>query len=290
MNIQSQIDRTKGRKIFEVCNIIFLSIVLGTMVIPLLNTFAISFSTDMDSMSTTIKLWPEKFSLAGYVTLFQQVRIAQPLINNIIVTVLGTFFHVFLCTVTGYALSKEKLGLQRFFIAFVLITMMVPLQNIMIPLYLLYKKLHLVNSLWAIIVTNMITGYTVMLLKNFFESIPKSLGEAAYIDGATELDQLFKVYLPLAKPGLATVTLFQFVERWNHFMESVIFISDPRKYTLQVALKALVVDSDASSSATFITKNAQMAGVIIAIIPLLAIYPFLQKYFISGLMLGSTKG
>lgn len=290
MNIQSQIDRTRGRQIFEIFNILFLCLVVASMVIPLLNTFALSFSSDMGSMSTSIVLWPKEFSLEGYATLFQQVKIAKPIMNNIVVALIGTFLHVSLCTLTGYALSKEDFGAKRFFVAFILITMMVPLQNIMIPLYLLYKQLHLINSLWAIIVTNMITGYTVMLMKNFFESIPKSLGEAAYIDGAKELDLLFRVYLPLAKPGLATVTLFQFVEKWNHFMESVIFISDPKKYTLQVALKGLVVDSDASSSATFITKNAQMAGVVIAIIPLLLIYPFLQRYFLSGLMLGSTKG
>lgn len=170
--------------------------------------------------------------------------------------------------------------------------MMIPLQNIMIPLYVLYKQLHLIDKLLAIIITGLITGYSIVLLKKtFFESIPESIGEAAYIDGASQWKMFIKIYLPLAKPGLATVTLFQFVERWNHFMEAVLFINSPQKYTLQIALKGLVIDSDASSSATIITKNTQMAGVIIAIIPLLIIYPFfLQKYFISGLMVGSTKG
>lgn len=259
-------------------------------VLPILNTFALSFSSDIDSMVPGIKLWPSKFSLEGYNTLFQQVKILRPFINNIIVTVCGTILHVTFCALTGYALSKKNVAGKKIIMGFILITMMVPLQNIMIPLYILYKDLHLIDRLFAIIITGIVSGYSIVLLKNFFESIPDSIGEAAYIDGASQLKMFVRIYLPLAKPGIATVALFQFVGKWNHFMEAVLFINDPKKYTLQIALKGLVIDSDASSSATIITKNTQMAGVIIAIIPLLIIYPFLQKYFISGLMVGSAKG
>lgn len=275
--------------IFRILNILFMIILILITVLPILNTFTLSFSTDIDSMVPGVKIWPSKFSTEGYYTLFQQVKILRPFLNNIIVTVCGTILHVGLCALTGYALSKNMAG-KKIIMGFILITMMIPLQNIMIPLYILYKNLHLIDKLIAIIISGIVSGYSIVLLKNFFESIPESIGEAAYIDGASQLKMFIRIYLPLAKPGIATVALFQFVGRWNHFMEAVLFINDPKKYTLQIALKGLVIDSDASSSATIITKNTQMAGVMIAIIPLLILYPFLQKYFISGLMVGSTKG
>jgi len=276
--------------VFQVINWIILLSALALTIIPLLNTFSISFSTDKASMMPGVMLWPEEFSLSGYKVLMEQVKILTPLINNTIVTLAGTFLHVIFCMITAYALSRGEFPGKKLFIGFMMLTMMIPIQNIMIPLYILYRDLKLLNTLWAVILSGMITGYTVVLLKNFFERIPASISEAATIDGASELTILWRIYFPLAKPGLATVTLFQFVERWNHFTESLLFLNDPRKYTLQLALKKLVIDNDASSSATQISNNTQMAGVMIAILPLLLIYPFLQKYFISGLTLGSTKG
>ena len=289
MNNKS-IKTSPGRKVFIVINTIVLLAALLITIIPLLNTFAISFSTSRDSMFPGVRIWPEKFSLEGYKILFQQVRIARPLINTIITTVVGTFLHLFLCMITGYALSKKDFPGKKAFIAIMLLTMMIPVQNIMIPLYILYRKLHLINTLWSIIISGMVTGFTVVLLKNFFEGIPSSIYDAATIDGASELTILFRIYMPLARPGLATVALFQFVERWNFFTEPLIFLNDPNKYTLQLALKKLVIDNDASSSATQIANNTQMAGVMIVILPLLIVYPFLQKYFTSGITLGSTKG
>lgn len=275
---------------FTVLNIIFLTGALMITIIPLLNTLSISFSSDMASSTPGVMLWPREFSLSGYQTLFEQIRIITPLINNSIVTIGGTFLHVLFCMLTGYALSRGDFPGKKIFIAFMMLTMMIPIQNIMIPLYILYRDLKLLNTLWAVTLTGMITGYTVVLLKNFFERIPASISEAATIDGASELTILWRIYFPLAKPGLATVTLFQFVEKWNHFTESLLFLNDPRKFTLQQALKKLVIDNDASSSAVQISNNTQMAGVIITILPLMLLYPFLQRYFISGLTLGASKG
>lgn len=291
LNKQTTLKRKKFQfSIFQVLNVLFFVLLVSSMVLPLLNTLALSFSSDMGSMVPEIILWPKEFSLNGYRTLFKYVKIFTPFMNNTIVTLVGTFLHVSLCLITAYALSKKTFKVAKYYLVFLMVTMMVPVQNIMIPLYLLYKDLHLINSLWAIILSGMITGYTVILLKNFFASIPDSLGESAIIDGASEWVLLYKIYIPLAKPGIATVILFQFVEKWNNYMESVLFLTDPKKYTLQTAIKSLVIDSDVSSSAAIVTKNAQMAGIVIAILPLLIVYPFLQRYFISGIMLGSTKG
>lgn len=281
---------SRGRKVFHVCNTVILLTALLVTIIPLLNTFAISFSTSADSMMPGVRLWPKQFSLEGYKILFDQVRIMGPLINTVVTTVAGTLLHLLFCMITGYALSKRSFPGKKGFIAFMLLTMMIPVQNIMIPLYILYRGLHLLNTLWALIVSGMVTGFTVILLKNFFEGIPNSINDAATIDGASEMTILFRIYMPLAKPGLATVALFQFVERWNFFTEPLIFLNDPRLYTLQLALKKLVIDNDGSSSATQIANNTQMAGVMVVILPLLLMYPFLQRYFVTGITLGSTKG
>lgn len=286
----SGIRKRKKISIFNIIITIFFLFLVSTMIIPILNAFALSFSTDMNSMVPEVVIWPKEFSVQAYKTLFREIKIAQPLINNMIVTLGGTILHIFFCTITGYALAQRELKIGKAYMIFIMITMMVPLQNIMIPTYILYKDLKLVNSLWSIIISGMVTGYTVILLKNFFQSIPDSLRESAKIDGAKEFTMLFKIYLPLSKPGLATVILFQFVDKWNHFMEAVLFLNDPEKYTLQISLRSLLLENDTSSSIVFLTKNTQMAGVVIAIMPLLIIYPFLQKYFISGLMIGATKG
>jgi putative aldouronate transport system permease protein len=135
----------------------------------------------------------------------------------------------------------------------------------------------------------MVSAYTVLILQSFFAKIPRSLEEAALMDGATEFTIFRTVYLPLSKAGIATVTLFQFVGKWNNFMESVIFLNDPSKYTLQVALKNLIISSDITSTTDSVSKNTQMAGVVITIIPLIIVYVFLQRYFITGLTAGAVK-
>ena len=243
---------------FHIFNWIFLSLAMVITVVPLINTVSISFSSDLASSTPGVMLWPKQFSIHGYKVLFEQVRILTPLINNSIVTLGGTVLHVLFCMLTGYALSRGPFPGKKLFISFMMLTMMIPIQNIMIPLYILYRDLKLLDTLWAVTLTGMITGYTVILLKNFFERIPESIREAAVIDGASEMTILWRIYFPLAKPGLATVTLFQFVEKWNHFTESLLFLNDPRKYTLQQALKKLVIENDAASSAVQISNNAQI--------------------------------
>ncbi|WP_105614380.1 carbohydrate ABC transporter permease [Vallitalea okinawensis] len=282
--------KTKSRTIFNIINIIIMILLVSTMILPLVNTFALAFSTDYNSMEPGIILFPNPISISGFITLFSEIKILRPFINNVFVTVVGVSLHISICSLTAYVVARHQFPGKKIFMVFVMITLMVPLQNIMIPMYLLYKELNLINTLWAIILTNMVNAYTILLLKNFFEGVPPSLGEAAYIEGANEMQMLMKIYLPLAKAGLATMILFDFVNRWNHYMEALLFIQDPDKYTLQLALMGLVIDSDGASPVSFITNNVQMAGVVFSIMPLLILYPFLQKYFISGIMLGSTKG
>jgi putative aldouronate transport system permease protein len=278
-----------GRKLFNLFNYALMFILIMTMIIPLVNVVAISFSTDRASMAPGIKLFPSPFSTSGYEVLFERINILQPVLNTIYVSVIGTLLHILLSSLTAYALNRKDFWGKRFFVLFMLFTMIFPFQSIMIPSYIVYKGLGLINSLMAIVVSGMVSAYTVLILQSFFAKIPRSLEEAALMDGATEFTIFRTVYLPLSKAGIATVTLFQFVGKWNNFMESVIFLNDPSKYTLQVALKNLIISSDITSTTDSVSKNTQMAGVVITIIPLIIVYVFLQRYFITGLTAGAVK-
>lgn len=280
---------TTGRKVFVTLNNLLLIVVALTMVLPLLNVLAVSFTTDLESYETTIKLFPREFSIVGYRTLFERVAILTPLINNIIVTLVGTLLHVLFCAMAGYVLAKTNFLGKALLIVFVAIPMMIPFELIIIPFYVTIKKLGLMDTLAALIVTGMVSTFSILLMRNYFEEVPKSLEEAAVIDGAGELKIFFQIFFPLAAPGIATITIFEFVSRWNHFLTAVLFINSPEKYTLQIALRSLVISQELTSSTQSVANNARMAGIVIAVIPLVLVYVFFQKYFIKGLKMGAVK-
>jgi putative aldouronate transport system permease protein len=276
-------------RLFPWLNRLFLVILIAAMVIPLLNTFAVSFSSNMNSMQTGIKLWPAEWSLEGYATVWKKLEIWRPFVNNVIVTLLGTFFHVFLAAMSGYVLVQRELPGKKIMITFIMLTMMIPHEAIMIPLYVVNKELGLLNTLSALVIHGLVSGFSILLMRNYFLTVPNEMVESARIDGAGDFRIFLTMYLPLAKSGLATVTLFEFVSRWNHFTSALLYINDNSKYTLQIALRSLIVGTDTTSSSDFLTPNVKMAGIMIALIPLLLIYPFVQKYFVKGIMMGSSK-
>jgi putative aldouronate transport system permease protein len=277
------------RRFFYSLNTLFLLLLILTMIIPLLNTLSVSLSTNLDSMKPGIKILPTELSFEGYKTIWRKLELWRPFYNNVVVTFTGTLIHVFLSAMAGYVLVQKELPGKKIMITFIMITMMIPSEAIMIPLYIVNKELGLLNTLTSLVVSGLVSGFSVLLMRNYFLNVSHELAESARIDGAGDLRIFLKIYLPLAKPGLATVTLFEFVSRWNHFTSALLYINDDKKYTLQLALRSLIITTDTTSSGDFITQNVRMAGIIIALIPLLVIYPFVQKYFVKGLMLGSTK-
>ena len=268
---------------------IYLGILFATMIIPFWNTFVISISSNIASMERGIRLWPSEFSLEGYYMIWSNLELWRPFMNNVIVTVAGTFFHVLLAAMAGYVLVQPRLPGKKIIVTLIMVTMMIPGEAIMIPLYIVFRDLRLLNSLWSLIVSGMVSGFSILLMRNFFLSIPYEISESAQIDGALDFTIFYKLYLPLAKPGLATVLLFEFVGRWNHFTSALLYITDSDLFTLQIALRALVLENDAASGGVFFTPNIRMAGLVISMIPLLLIYPFLQRYFVKGINLGATK-
>ncbi|PLR66261.1 carbohydrate ABC transporter permease [Bacillus sp. UMB0893] len=276
-------------RIFNLFNTCFLLFLVLFMIVPIINTWAVSFSSNLTSMQPGIKLWPSEFSLSGYETIWKRLELWKPFLNNTIVTVFGTIGHVILASMAGYVLIQPKVAGKKFIVTFIMFTMMIPTEAIMIPLYIVNKELGLLNTLSSLIISGLVSGFSILLMRNYFLSVPYSLAESAKIDGASDFKIFRKIYMPMSLPGLATITLFEFVSRWNHFTSALLYINDPDKYTLQIALRSLIITSDSTSSSDFFTNNVRMAGIMIALIPLLFIYPFVQKYFVKGIMLGSTK-
>lgn len=278
-----------GRRLFVVANTLILLMLALSMVVPLINVLAVSFTTDLESFENTIKLFPRDPSTIGYRTLFKRVAILRPFLNNTIVTLVGTVLHVFLASIAGYVLTKQSFVGKALLVLMVTIPMMIPFQMIIIPVYVMMRRLGLIDTLYSLIVIDIVTTFSILLMKNYFEGIPISLAESALMDGAREFTIFSRIYFPLALPGIATISIFQFVSRWNQFLPAVLFINSPTKYTLQIALRSLVVSQELTSTTQQVANNTRMAGIVISIVPLILVYIFAQKYFIKGMMTGAIK-
>ncbi len=269
--------------------IFFLIILMLMMVVPFVNVVAIAFSGPLASMEPGIHLWPQDISVQGFRTVWVNLDLQRAFMNSVIVTLAGTFFHVVLCCFAAYVLIQRDLPGKSLMLGFILATMAIPGELIMIPLYIVNRDLGLLNTLWALIFSGMVSGFSILLLRNFFAGVPFDLAESARIDGASDFYIFRTIYLPLSQAGIATITLFELVGRWNQFLSVVLYINDSSKYTLQVALNALVTENLGTSGMSMITPNVRMAGIVIAILPLIVIYPFMQRYFVKGITLGSIK-
>ncbi|WP_249900007.1 carbohydrate ABC transporter permease [Paenibacillus sp. PK3_47] len=275
--------------VLRTINGIFLILLSATMILPIWNSLVISLSGSLASMQPGLRFLPADFSLEGYRRVWTAMELWRPFLNNVIVTFAGTILHVLLCSMAGYTLIIQHFPFKKWLIGFLFVTMTVPSEAILIPLYIVNKELGLLNTLSALVLSGIVSGFSILLMASFFRSVPYEMQESARVDGAGDLRILFRLYLPLAASGIATVTLFEFVSRWNQFTPALMYISDSSKYTLQLALRSLIILSDATSGSEITTPNVRMAGVMIAMLPLLVIYPFVQRYFVQGLTAGAVK-
>ena len=278
-----------GDRVFRGIVVVCLIVLTLMMIVPFINVLAVAFSSQLGSMEHGIILWPRQFSVDGFKTVWVNLDLERAFINSAIVTAVGTVLHVALCCLAAYTLIQKDLPGRRLLLAFILTTMAIPGELIMIPLYIVNRNLGLLNTLWALIFSGMVSGFSILLLRNFFASVPFDLAESAKLDGASDFTIFRTIYLPLSQAGIATITLFELVGRWNQFLPVVLYINDSKKYTLQVALNALVTENLGTSGMSMVTPNVRMAGIVIAILPLLILYPFMQRYFVHGLTLGSVK-
>mgnify|MGYP000940902802 FL=1 len=256
---------------------------------PLLNALALSFSSNMAAIQPGIHLWPKEWSTIGYRIAWRKLEFWRPFTNSLIVTTFGSFLHMLAGSMAAYTMLHREFPLRRTIVGLMLFSMTVPGEAIMVPLYIVNKQLGLLNTYTSLIIAGMVSGFTILLLFNYFRSVPSSLMEAARLDGAGDFAIFTRIYLPVSKPGLAAVGLFQIVGRWNQFREPLLYITDSAKTTIQIALRQIAVLDQATSGTDIVLANTRMATVMIGVSILIFIFPFIQKHFVQGIVMGATK-
>lgn len=292
------VSRKKSGKIADAV-IIFILILLSLLCIaPVVHSVALSFSDSAAASSGTVYFWPKKFTTSAYEELLGDVRFFKAFWVSIKRVLLGATINFFVIIFMAYPLSKsERVFRARNVYMWILVATML-FNGGMIPTYMVVKKAHLIDSIWALVLPCAVPVFNVILLMNFFKGIPKDLEEAGEIDGAGPLILLFKIYLPLSLPALTTVTLFNIINHWNAFFDGMIYINNPAKLPLQTYIQQLVVDVAKINmmsvdeirklnSVSDLTLNS--AKIIVSVIPILVIYPFMQRYFITGIVMGAVK-
>ncbi len=276
-----------GRKVFLAANGIFLMLVCAAIILPLLLIVVTSISPDHIVAKKGYVLIPHEITFANYLAIFNSGYMPA-FYNSLYVTVSATIFSMVMTVIMGYALAQKDLLGKKFLIRFVIATMV--LDAGIIPFYLVVRYLGLIDSYLSLIIPAAISTYNLILVKNYIASIPESLIESARLDGCSEIGTLTRIVLPVSIPILAAITLFYAVSHWNSYFQVVMFINDSSKYTLQVLLRQLIFQSESAVSSHSALNNFKMAVMIMTMLPVLIMYPFIQKHFISGIMLGSVKG
>lgn len=281
---------------FDIVNSLMLVLIGTVMVIPFLYIFAVSFSSLHEYISSDLLLWPKEWVLDSYRYIFASKSFIRSLGLTIFVTVIGTLVNLMFTSAMAYGLTRKLPG-QSFMLFLVLFTVLFSAG--MIPTYMIVKETGLLDSLWALIIPSAIAPFNLIVMRQFFLGIPEELNEAAYIDGANELNTFFMVILPLSKPALATFCLFYAVGHWNNYFAGILYLNDPTLWPIQVILRQIVLLNDPMNSLGSVTmmmenppppETIQMAATLVATLPILIVYPFLQKHFAKGVMIGSVKG
>ena len=278
-------DRPKIR-LFNVINGILFILISIIMLIPIYKVLVDSFDL---SSAYGMRLWPKQFGLAGYASVLSNPTMYRPLLISVGTTLVGTFLGLALSTLGAYVLIQWDMPGRTFFANFLLFTMI--FNGGMIPTYLVMKNLGLTNNLLGVVILPAINIYNLVLMRNFFEGIPQSLFEAATLDGCTPMATFIKVVLPLSKAALASIGLMFAVAYWNDYTNYKLYITDSSLYNFQMKLRSIMMGSDLPQANGGATENTvKSAAIIIAILPFMILYPFLQKYFVKGVNVGAVKG
>jgi putative aldouronate transport system permease protein len=286
-------ENSVGNRIFNFINLSILLLISLACLIPFLNVISSSFATTQEVIEKDFIIFPTTFTLSAYEYIFSTPTIFKSFAVSIGVTGIGTFVSMVLTSFMAYALSRRYLH-GRSAINFVVVFTML-FSGGMIPTYLVVKNLGLINTYWALILPVAISAFNLIIMRNFFQAIPDSLEESAKVDGCNDLMIFFKIILPLSLPSIATISLFYAVAYWNEYTNAILYLNDSGKWPIQVLLRQIVIVSSgmqADASVVEVVPPAQtikMAVITVATLPMLILYPFLQKYFVKGAFVGSVK-
>jgi putative aldouronate transport system permease protein len=289
-----------SRRGFLTFNYLFLIVVSALCLLPLINVLAVSFSSSAAAASGQVKLWPVDFNFSSYIYVSHRKEFIEAFIVSLKRLLLGVPINMLLTILVAYPLSKErnKFKLRGFFVWFFLISIL--FNGGLIPWYMTIKETGVMNTIWALVLPGAVPVFNVILLLNFFRELPKELEEAAYMDGAGHWTTLWKIFVPISIPAIATLTLFSMVGHWNSWFDGLILMNQTENYPLQSYLQTVIVKFDQNllnqsqeqikMLGEVSNKTTKAAQIFIAALPILTVYPFLQRYFISGIVVGSVKG
>lgn len=290
---------TKGEKIFSVFNYLFF-IALGiTTLFPFVNLIAKSLSSEAAVVAGRVSLIPIEFQTGTYKFVLGNPQFINSFKISVLITVLGTVTGLLMTVITAYPLSKTRLRGRKPLLLFFVFAMI--FNGGLIPTYLVMNYFGLINNFWVLILPSMVNVYNMLIMKNYFEAIPDSIEESAKMDGASNITILLRIIIPLSKPVLATIALFFAVAHWNSYYNAMVYITKPDLKPLQLYLKELVQSTknildqagynpDIEGALNATPEAVQAASIITATLPIIILYPFLQKYFVKGVMVGSVKG
>jgi len=283
-----------SRKLFIIFNYTFLTLLSLTMFLPFLNVIAQSLSSAGAIDRGEVMFWPVEITTQYYKYVFEDVSIWRAFGISVYITVLGTAINLAATATLAYPLSRQEYVGRRLVLMVILLTMIFSAP--LIPQFILMREIGLVNTLWALMIPTAISAFNLFVLRSFFAQLPTELIDSSRIDGCGELRTLWSIVLPLSKPALATVGIFYSVTNWNKYMDALYYINDRAKYPLQVKLRELLITDDLSDTGNLAfeitsqsVQGVQMAVILVATIPIIMIYPFLQRFFIKGMLIGSIK-
>lgn len=283
-----------SRKLFLITNYLFLTLLSLTMFLPFLNVIAQSFSGSGAIDRGEVMFWPVEFTWNYYQYVFDDQSIWRAFAISVYITVVGTAINLAATATLAYPLSRQEYVGRRVMLIVILLTMIFSAP--LIPQFILMRELGLTNTLWALMVPTAISAFNLFVLRTFFAQLPSEIIDAARIDGCSELRTLWSIVLPLSKPALATVGIFYSVTNWNKYMDALYYINNRSLYPLQVKLRELLITDDLTDTGNLAfevtsqsVQGVQMAVILVATVPIIILYPFLQRFFISGMLIGSIK-
>ncbi|GAA3401145.1 carbohydrate ABC transporter permease [Paenibacillus hodogayensis] len=290
--------RATGWRIgFNLFNYTFLCLLAVLCLLPLVHVLAVSFSANHAASAGTVKLWPVDFTTTSYSYVLGKQEFVRSLLVSVKRVILGTIVNMLMTVLLAYPLSKEsaKFKSRTWYVWMLVITIL--FSGGLIPYYMVIKSVGLLDSLWALVLPGAVPVFNVILLLNFFRGLPKELEEAAFIDGAGHFRTLAKIILPLSTPSLATILLLTMVAHWNSWFDGLILMNSPEHYPLQSYLQTIIIQKDFSELTdlneealrNISDRTVKAAQIFMGALPILIVYPFLQKYFMKGIVLGSVK-
>lgn len=293
----NRIRPTRASRTFDAFNVVFMALFMFVTLYPFWYVVMVSLSDGRAVLAGKVSLWPVNFTLATYKVVLSDSSIITGFRNTVVYTVLGTFINLAMTSMCAYPLARPNLEGKKALMGFIVFTMF--FSGGMVPTYLVVNQLGIIDTIWAMVLPGAISTYNMIVMRTFFMGIPESMHESACLDGANDIQILLRIVLPVSKPIMATMLLFYAVGHWNGYMNALMYLNSKALFPLQSILRNMVVDGQLTNSTTevgagssfeVIETTMKYATIVVTTLPIIMIYPFVQKYFVKGVMIGSIKG